>query len=270
VEKSRPYLGGFGLMLGLLKPHMMLVFLLYVLLRRRFKMFFVWATLCIAAFLGGLLLIHDSPASVLNMFPAYRNCRANQPASDAVLSFYGILAQVGNLSTADSLLIGAIAGIVLVGVWTATEWRKGSSPDALSIPVVVLATLTFANTHKFDAVLLILFIVVLVAEMSTRLRVWHVPCLAGLFLLTVPVWRLVSLFSARLGSLLQTAMGEYSGDRLVVAALFVIVALRYAITVFRPPRPAGFTERAEGKPLNPLHAKGAFQETGSDHAACAE
>lgn len=239
AAKSRPWLGGFGLMLGLVKPHLMLVFLLYVLLRRRFKMLFIGATLSFATFLGGLLLIHDSPASVLSMFPAYRNCSANQPASDAVLSFYGILARVGNVPPTASLLIGAIAGVALVGGWAAMEWRKGPSADAISMPFVVMVTLAFANTHKFDAVLLILFMIVLISEVSTRPRLWHMPCLAVLWLLTMPVERLIDILLPPVGALVQAGLMKHNADSWIVALLFIVVAIRYATASTSRGRRAG-------------------------------
>lgn len=228
MAKSRPYLGGFGLLLALMKPNLVLFFVLYLLLRRQFKMLIAGAALTVVALGFGMILAHDSVASVLHALSTYANDPHNQLTWENMISFYGILPYAGNISPSVLRVMAAILVAITGAILAAAELRRRRSDDALAMPFVVMAALAFLNCHIYDAVIFMPFIIILISEMSARFRWWQAPCLAGFCALATPI------FSGRFGEQLKSLMIDRNGARWVIAGLFVIAAVRYLVVTFAP------------------------------------
>jgi len=233
IRNSRPYLGGFGLFLGLFKPQIIPVFLLYVLLRRQGKMLFVGAAMWAAATATGILLIHDSPASILlSILHGWRE--VNPWTGKWMLNLTAFLAKEAHFSPENSFLVTAILGAVVLATWMAMGLRRALPPDAITVPFVVMATLVFMPARVYESVLAILLGVVVISKEGMRLflwgRTWVLLSLICPFLGIIAIARLTGATGGS-SSTVPAPLMDYR--HWIILSLFAFATVRYALAYFR-------------------------------------
>lgn len=230
AKKKRRWPGGLGLALAALKPQILLVFLLYFIARRQWKMLLVGGAICLFMSAAGLLLMNGPLLSIPDSLRALAAHPHNQPRDDAVLALYGLLAKETALAPRTAVILSTALGVALIVPWFASEWRSRGADDRLSVPFAVTAILMFVNVHTYDAVLLI-FLWALVLRRDGVPGLWRLPYAVALWAFAIPGrarFMLVEFLGAKTGISFAPLTGIIIDYRhWLVAALFLVAAGRY-------------------------------------------
>ena len=231
AEQRRPGAAGICLALSLIKPHLVLPLVGFLLVRRHYRVVLVASVATAVLVLAGLHLGHDSVEGFLRALQLY--AAWNKPTNPRLVG-------IPNLAVAAFGLPVPVGTIVALGVglaslaWLLARERADprDAPTEHTLPAVLVVTVLAFGAHSYDLVFLIPVCVWAIGRVQAGRR--FLPILLLCALLVLPLGAVAHAYDL----LLSDALGD-SVLRIVVEPfrswiLLTLFALVMYVTARRP------------------------------------
>ncbi|MGA2373841.1 MAG: glycosyltransferase family 87 protein [Candidatus Korobacteraceae bacterium] len=182
-EREKPFLAGMALGVGLIKPHLLLLFPVWMLLQKRWRMLAGFAAVAATLLATAVLILGTSGvASYLDLL-LHGNTEIGGRSPQTMLNIYSLPVNFGIESRPlNALLAVSIVGLAVFGVRRAPVWRAICIASTGSL-------LISPHVFGYDAALLLLPIWLVMANFTSNLSRYSalVLCAPVTFLSTLAI-----------------------------------------------------------------------------------